>query len=261
MNAQQILALYDKEQRREVEFPNTQRETTPNVVRFIPTTEFETGFVLYSRLDAGNVDTVIAGEIARFQEAGSDFEWKYFTHDTPPDLKDRLAAAGFEIDEAEAIMALDIEAAPSILKQPVTHDIRQISTVDKLDEAMAVQREVWDSDFADLTQRLAFDLTHAPNLLKIYTAYVDSTPVSSAWIYFYPGSQFAGLWGGSTLAAYRKQGIYTAMLATRLQVAQKFGARFLTVDASPMSRPILERVGFSLLTMSYPCVWKKSNQT
>jgi hypothetical protein len=32
--------------------------------------------------------------------------------------------------------------------------------------------------------------------------------------------------------------------------------RFLTVDASPMSRPILEKLGFRCLTYTTPFVWK-----
>ena len=33
------------------------------------------------------------------------------------------------------------------------------------------------------------------------------------------------------------------------------GVQYLTVDASPMSRPILERLGFQLVAISNPCNW------
>jgi hypothetical protein len=41
-----------------------------------------------------------------------------------------------------------------------------------------------------------------------------------------------------------------------LQEAPQRGYRFLTVDASPMSRPILEKMGFQLIALSWPCQWK-----
>ena len=35
----------------------------------------------------------------------------------------------------------------------------------------------------------------------------------------------------------------------------------LTVDASPMSRPILERFGFQMIAVSFPCKWNPASQT
>jgi GNAT superfamily N-acetyltransferase len=69
-------------------------------------------------------------------------------------------------------------------------------------------------------------------------------------------SQFAGLWGGATLPQYRKMGIYTAVVAARAQEAIRRGYRFLTVDAGDMSRPILQKRGFQLLTYTTPYTWK-----
>jgi predicted acetyltransferase len=80
-------------------------------------------------------------------------------------------------------------------------------------------------------------------------------PACSAWIRFHPPTQFASLWGGSTLPAYRKHGLYTAVLAVRAQEARRRGYRFLTIDASPMSRPIVEKHGFQFLTYAHACNW------
>jgi len=85
--------------------------------------------------------------------------------------------------------------------------------------------------------------------------------VSSAWVRFNPGSQFASLWGGSTLEQYRGQGHYTALMAVRAQEAARRGVRFLTVDASPMSRPILEKQGFRVISWAndYNCVLQEGD--
>ncbi len=68
--------------------------------------------------------------------------------------------------------------------------------------------------------------------------------MASARLFYDGRSPFASLWGGSTLASHRKRGFYTALLAVRVQEAIRRGARYLTIDASPMSRPIVARFGF-----------------
>jgi len=85
---------------------------------------------------------------------------------------------------------------------------------------------------------------------------VNGQPASAAWTYFPKHSQFASLWGGSTVSGFRKQGLYTSLLAVRAQEARDRGVRFLTVDASDMSRPILEKFSFERIAYSYPCKWE-----
>lgn len=255
MEASQILALYDEEQRRMIEYPGLRREATQHVVRHVALVENESVLV-YSNLDERNVESVISEQIEYFEKLGHNFEWKHYEHDTPPDLQARLAARGFEIEETEAIVALDLENISRELLQPVTHDVRRITDPKQISEAIAVQHEVWQEDKDWLAGQVAYELQNTPDLFCLYVAYTDERPVCSAWMRFTATSQFASLWGGSTLPAYRRRGIYTAMLATRAQEALRRGARFLTVDASPMSRPILEKLGFQLLTLSTPCKWR-----
>jgi hypothetical protein len=96
--------------------------------------------------------------------------------------------------------------------------------------------------------------------MSVYVAYIDEQPASAAWIYFPKHSQFASLWGGATVNGFRKQGLYTALLAVRAQEAKARQVRYFTVDASPMSRPILEKFGFEMIAYSYPCKWKLKSQ-
>lgn len=261
VEADKILALYDKEQRRDIEYPSHRREETPHVVRHVPLVDYEDGFVIYSWLNATEADPVIWEQVSYFDALGIDFEWKHFSHDTPPDLLARLQTVGFAVDEPETIMALEITRAPAVLLKPPRADVRQITSVEQLADLVAVQEQVWQENFDWLVPRLTNDLQTTPSLLQVYVAYVSGQPVSSAWIYFHPGSQFASLWGGSTLPAFRGQGFYTALLAARLQAALAAGASFLTIDAGPMSRPIVEKLGFKALTTAHACKWKaRKNQ-
>jgi GNAT superfamily N-acetyltransferase len=70
-----------------------------------------------------------------------------------------------------------------------------------------------------------------------------------------PGTRFAGLWGGGTVEAHRGRGIYRALVAQRARAAVDRGYRYLQVDASSQSRPILERLGFHPLSTTTPYVY------
>ena len=255
MDVNQLLALYDRHQRIEIEHQGMRREAVPEIVRYIAE-KHGTGIVLYSRLTDANADRIIAEQIAYFTQLGQDFEWKTYDYDTPGDLKDRLSARGFEAEEPEALLVLDIAAAPAILLQPVKHDVRRITDSEQLEEVRLIQEKVWNDPHDWLIPQLGDNLRNDPDHLSVYVAYADGIPVSTAWIYFYDHNPFAGLWGGSTLVEYRQRGFYTALLAVRLQEAQRRGVRFLTIDASSMSRPIVEQHGFQFLTVTQPFMWQ-----
>ena len=193
-DAEALLDIYDRELRREISYPGMRREVTPTVIRHVAASGDE-ATVLYSRLDERTADAAIQEQIAYFSGLGLGFEWKAFAHDAPPDLVQRLAAHGFEIEEPpDAIMALDLEHAPAALFAPITHDMRQIDDPAQIPDMLRIQEAVSDTDHGWLARRLAADLVADPTLLSIYVASIDGVDASSAWIYFHPGTQFASLW-------------------------------------------------------------------
>jgi len=261
-NNSEILALFDKEQRRDVQFYPFQPESTPHVVRhLIPDPKRGESMVIYSQLTAANAEAVIEGEIAYFESIGHNFEWKVYDHDSPPDLRQRLLARGFQADDPEAVLVLDLEQAPPALLEPVTLDVRQITGPAEIEAITSVQRQVWpDKNFIQwLSDELSHNLEHDAEHIGIFAAYVDDVPASCAWIKYHTGSRFAGLWGGSTLPQYRQRGLYTALVAARLQQALSRGVRFLTIDASSMSHAVLKKFGFELLTYAHACKWQRVN--
>ncbi|MBC7810460.1 MAG: N-acetyltransferase [Burkholderiales bacterium] len=254
MNLDKLRQIYDQEQRMDVIYPDTERMVVPDVVRMIDRAGHE-GMVLHSSLTDDNIDAIIEREIAYFTSIGQGFEWKVFEHDYPADLKERLGARGFIIEDEEAILMLDLEDAPEALFRPVTQDVRQITAADEMFEAFRVQNRVWGEDYDWLAERLANDLRANPDYLSVFVAYADGLPVCSAWVNFPSGNRFAGLWGGSTLPEYRGRGLYSALVNVRAQLARERGRRFLTVDASPMSLPILQKFGFQRISTAFPCKW------
>jgi GNAT superfamily N-acetyltransferase len=261
MNKSQMIALYDQDQRKDVEYPGMRREIAPNIVRHIDTSDFGKGIISYSQLlDEANADDTIREQVSYFEIIGQDFEWKLYDYDRPSDLKERLGAYGFIVEEAEAIVVLDLEDAPETFWQPVRHNIQQIISPEKLVDVRSVEQQVWNEDSSWVLHFLGDALRHYPEQMSVYVAYIDEQPASAAWIYFPKHSQFASLWGGATVSRFRKQGLFTALLAARAQEAKARQVRYLTVDAMPTSRPILEKLGFEMMAYSYPCHWKRKPQ-
>ena len=264
MDSNELLRYYDLEERIAAQPNDMRREETPHVIRHVPLapkTGFRNGFISYSRLDEDMVEQAIDEQIRFFDSLGVGFEWKVYSHDTPPDLRQRLAMRGFEIEDAEAIMALVLDDAPPLLLAPISHDVRRLEDPDLLDDVMAVQRAVWQRDLAGQAGDLRDTMIMHPELIAVYAAYDDGQPVASARLYYDGRSPFVSLWGGSTVATHRKRGFYTALLAVRVQEAIRRGAAFVTIDASPMSRPIVARFGFQHLTTAYACNWPGGSKT
>jgi len=257
MNIDQLHDTYDKYQRMHDADPSAERDIQPERVRYyIPSMNF--GFVLYSQLSAENADDVIADCIAYYQKKGCDFEWKYFDYDMPADLPDRLIAHGLQPEEAEAVMVLALDNAPARLLDTPKFDVQRATTAEQLHDADAIQSVVWsDEPREKASERVLSMWDTDPNSVSLHIAYVDNQPVSYGRVEFSQGDNpFASIWAGATLPDYRGRGIYTAVVASRLQEAQDRHYKLLTVDAKPdTSMPILKKLGFVTIAYSTPYNW------
>lgn len=186
---------------------------------------------------------------------GKDVEWKTYGHDLPAELPELLVAAGFEPEEPESVVVGTVEALaghPTGIEGVVlreTTDPADFAAIGDLESAVWGEDMTWIGD--DLRDRVA---QHGPGGIRVLVAEADGRVVSAAWLVMRPGTEFASLWGGSTLAEFRGRGIYRALVARRAQIAAGAGYRLLQVDASEMSRPILERLGFVVITTTTPYV-------
>lgn len=260
MNREQILALYDEQERKNSAHPSYRREVADGVVRSVSKNPRRLSFIIYSQLTEETADAAIQAQLDYFAASGSyGFEWKTYAHDPPADLGQRLTAHGLEGEEEEALLVMDLHNCPEVFLQPVAVDVRPATNRAQFEQIANLQAQVWGGDYGWLVTQLEENLALQPDFWSIYIAYVNNEPACAAWTSFPAGSQFAGLWGGSTLEKYRKMGLYTAVVAVRAREALQRGYRFLMVDASQMSRPILEKRGFQLLTHTTPYTWKNPN--
>ena len=257
MEDSEILAIFDKEVRRECEWTRMRREVLPQLVRYTLTGVGDGGgYISWSALTVDIADDAIQNQIDYFKELNTDFEWKYYSYDQPVDLPERLLAHGFSAGEPEALMLVDINELPSEYWTMDIAAVQRITTPAGVDEIVRMLSEVWGSDFIEMASGMKYDLEHNPDKLSIFAVWQDGRVVSAAWTQYLLSTSFATLWGGSTLKQYRRCGYYTSLLAVRAREARQRDFRFLQVDASPNSQPILAKHGFRCLAYSTPYVWK-----
>ena len=252
-----VRAAFDAQVRRKAEAgePGAVIEPDNGVLRWVaPGTQ--TSCIIWSALTGDNADSVIAAQRAYFAGRGTPVEWKYYDYDQPADLPARLVAAGFEPDDEETMMVAEAAAIdPAVVLPP---GVRLVPVTDEA--GVAATMAVHDLAFAEhpspeLGKRLLTQFRDAPGLLHMVVAMAGDEPVSAARIEFIPGTDFAGLWGGGTVPAWRGRGIFRALVAYRAGLAAERGYRYLQVDALPTSRPILQRLGFREVARTTPYVF------
>jgi hypothetical protein len=225
------------------------------------------GFVSYRDLGdpAGDrVDQLIADTVAWFRDETdvASFEWKTRGHDLPTNLPERLVAHGFSPEPSETVMVgrAELLARPVDLPDGIT--VRRAGEHGDLRadvlQASQMQADVFGRGSGPDAAELAAKLGAAPDRSGLWLAQdIHGTVVSAGRLEVVPGTEFAGLWGGATLAAWRGRGIYRAVVAARAAAARAMGATYLHSDCSEMSRPILERSGMAAVTTTTPYVWRR----
>ncbi|MFJ6292191.1 GNAT family N-acetyltransferase [Streptomyces griseoviridis] len=250
-----VLALYDRDMRKgaQPDGPGARIERVGRVVRQVSDGHGWDG-VVWSDLDAAGADAAIAEQIAHFGGLGREFEWKLYGHDLPTDLGRRLRAAGFAPAPEETLMIAEVAALD--LDAPAPEGVRLLPVTDAagVDLVADVHEKAFGTDASRLRRQLLARLTDDPDGVVAVVAMAGDEPVSAARMELVPGTRFAGLWGGGTVAEWRGRGIYRALVAHRARAAVARGYRYLQVDASSQSRPVLERLGFAPLTTTTPYV-------
>ncbi|MEU4192476.1 GNAT family N-acetyltransferase [Kribbella sp. NPDC026611] len=217
------------------------------------------GFVQYlggsEDTDGAELDRLIADQVEYFAKLGVKFEWKYYSHDLPADLPERLTRAGLVPDEEECLLIGDVAELTSEVVVPDGIRLREITARADLERMQAMEEEVWGYSHAWLPDALSAAITDDDPAVVVVAETDDGRIVCGSWIRFHTGTEFGSLWGGSTLPEYRGQGIYRAHVAYRRNLAVERGYRYLQVDASPDSRGILARLGLRPVSVTVPYIW------
>ncbi|QLH26157.1 GNAT family N-acetyltransferase [Streptomyces sp. Rer75] len=256
MDLDAVRELFDRQLRQgaQADGPGTRVERVDGVVRQTGTADDWNG-VRWSDLDASTADAAIAAQIRHFTARGRAFEWKLYAHDRPGDLGARLAAAGFAAEPEEAVMVAPVRDLPTAVDLPEGLRLLRVTDAAGVELMVDVHARAFGTDSGHLRHRLLSRLREAPDTVVPVVAMAGDRAVSAARMELPPDTDFAGLWGGGTVAEWRGRGLYRALIAFRARIAAERGYRYLQVDASDQSRPILERLGFVPLTTTTPYVY------
>lgn len=253
MDRERTLLAFDEQVRRRGH-PDSAADRTErdeHVVRRVPEYDGWSG-VEWCHLDEHNADRVIEEQIERFAAGGRGWEWKHYSHDLPRDLPQRLLARGFRAEPPEALMFADIDELVLELAPPAGVEVVAVRHEADVAALVQVHDAVFGGDNSGYGRTLLETLARNPARVAAVLALAGGEPIAGGRVEVHLDSEFASLWGGATLAGWRKRGVYRALVAERAAFAGAQGARYLQVDAADMSRPILERLGFERLGTTTP---------
>lgn len=250
MDPDVVLAAFDEQiRRRPGSGDDGVEERDAHVVR---TLSSGWGGVTWSDLADAVADAVIAAQVARFAQEGRPWEWKYYSYDTPADLPARLAAAGLAAAQPEMLLVAEISELDLDVAPPDGVQVVVVRDAHGVADLVCVHDEVFGGDHAHVGRSVLAGLAREPATSAAVVAVAEGQPVSAGRVEFHHDTDFASIWGGGTLPQWRGRGVFRALVAHRAALAAELGFRYLQVDASPSSRPILRRLGFVELATTIP---------
>ena len=255
MDRAAVLAAYDEQvrQRPQPATPDGRVERDGRVIRVVTEGDGWNG-VIWCHLDEASADEAIAAEVARFAEGGREWEWKHYSYDRPPDLAERLLAAGLTPEPREALLVAELAGLSLEASPPPGVELRPVSAEEDVAALVRVVDEVFGEDHAALGRMLLARLGREPAEVAAVVAFADGAPVAAGRVEFPREGDFAGLWGAGTVRPWRGRGVFRALVAHRAALAAARGFRYLMVDASADSEPILRRLGFAELATTTPFI-------
>jgi GNAT superfamily N-acetyltransferase len=254
MDSASALALFDRQLRRDHqgEGPGDRVSRVGDVVRLVGSGGAGWCAVIWSDLRTETADAAIAEQVRYFTELGREFEWKLYSHDAPADLGERLLKAGFTPEAAEALMVASIADLPTEVVLPEGVTIKRVRDAADVRLLTSVHDDAFGRPSPRMEQQLLRQVAEDPDSLIALVVMAGDRPVCASRLEIHQGTEFASLWGGGTVPEWRGKGIYKATVAYRARIAGARGCRYLQVDASDDSRPILARLGFETLSTTAP---------
>ncbi len=211
--------------------------------------------VTWSDLDERTADAAIAAQLERFADRNGRWEWKLYSYDRPADLPARLRAAGLRAEEEEALLVAEIAELDLDTAIPAGVELVEPREQAAVRALVAFQDEIFGSGHPGMAEELIAALARSPPEAVAVMAVAEGRPAAAGRVELPAGGEFAGLWGGCTDPVWRGRGLFRALVARRAAVAAQRGYRWLHVDASAQSRPILMRLGFIELAKTTPYLY------
>ncbi len=247
-----LLAAYDAQLRGEAEL-----KTASSVTRLGPLflARFgKDGFITYRGADAAECVSLVAEAVAHYRAADGVglVEWKTRQHDVAPGLYEALTAQGFVSAGAESIMIGEAELLAVDVPLPGGVTLHRATTEAEIRAMAVMQAEVFGHPLDEERLGQLLDRLGSEDGMEHWYAEAGGEVVSAGRLDPVEGTDFAGIWGGSTRPEWRGRGIYRALTAERARAALRLGKRYINSDSTEFSRPILERSGLVKVSTTTP---------
>ncbi|RAN78040.1 GNAT family N-acetyltransferase [Bacillus sp. SRB_336] len=260
-DTERYLQAYDDQLRTDAETPSALSVAVMGPLRLV-TFAGGRGFITYRDLaGAGPAEVagLVAGALAHFRANPeiTDVEWKTRGHDHAPGLHEALVANGFVAGEPESIMVGPLEGLCADAPVPAGVTLRKVTS----DADVRAMGAMADEAFGEPVNTRNADALIARlargDGMELWVAEIGGRMVSAGRLEPVPGTDFAGIWGGATLAEFRGRGIYRALTAERARSALAMGKKLVHSDSTEFSRPILERSGLVKVSTTTPYEWTR----
>jgi hypothetical protein len=191
------------------------------------------------RLGEDELPQAIAAVDAFMHESGTERASWWLTERSTPH-EDAFLSAGLELVESDYLFA-----AMVLTREPPTVEeieVRRIATFEEYVESRRLALEAFAEQHEREPTAEQLEAEWAAQTDPTFAAWLDGRMASVGRAVFTRAGGY--LMGGSTAAWARGRGAYRAVVRARWDEAVRRGTPALAVGAGPMSRPILERLGF-----------------
>ncbi len=264
-----LRTVYDEHMRRRSWVLAFDADFTPCSSRYVAKNGSIAMLMWHSLPSAPDLRKWVVQELAWFRARTSTLLWKVYGHDSTETLKALLQELGGKpADDSVLHMAstaslcerLREHHSGATLQTGLTraHIMRaQDVWIDVWPESEDEQR-IWGEAYSQAAEALLPGPSDAQPV-RFWTAHLGAEPAAcgAGYMVHGPGTQVAGvheptpvalLCGGAVREATRGQGVYKSLLKARAEWALSRGAQFMAIEASPMSAPIVQSLGFEPIT-------------
>jgi hypothetical protein len=258
MDAQTLLRAYDQQLRTDAETQNALSVTHLSLLRLV-TFHGGLGFVTYPYPDdaeATELPHLVPRVLEHYRQNPTitQVEWKTRDHDGILGLHQALLENGFQPDDPESIMIGEAKMLDVNVPLPDGVTLRCVTEEADIRAMMAMQDLVFGRPSGDMADALLRRLALKDGM-QLWVAEAEGQIVTAGRLEPVAGTNFAGIWGGATLEAWRGRGIYRALTAARSRSALDLGKTLIYSDSTEYSRRVLERSGLVKISTTTPYRW------
>jgi len=181
---------------------------------------------------------------AWYKERGIPFCWWLGPQSSPESIEDILSAKKFQYFGEVVGMVMDSADLTDAQELSSNIHVEQVNNPDLLDQWIKPLKAAFafSDDGSEIYKNIFKTCMSSGDDFAHFVAFIDETPVSSMTVNF--GKEVAALYNSATIESARGKGICTQLSTRAVQEAVNRGYKQITLQASPMSESIYERVGF-----------------